>query len=338
MSQKEDEMWRKLARTIIRAGPLPFPVTDALLKLTKILVNKEQAKFLLESFGRPNRNLDQILKKIKNKYDRGTVEHYLNELMEGGVITGAPSRTTGTMVYYLMPYFPGLFEWSLLHGKKTAKEKRLAELYDIIFGELAEITQQKYDDVVDQFKNFPPMDRVVPVEQEISNIEAETILPIEELSKIIDENDTFCTVHCYCRQEKDLLGKPCKVTSDREICIMFGKTAQFCIDHNFGKQKTNQEIKDIMKKVEAQGLVHKALHTGLDPKKEITGFCNCCKCCCGIFELYYRGIIPIMSYTSFIAEVDEVACTACGTCEEKCPVEAATLINTLANSRLNKIK
>ncbi len=336
MSEKED-FWNKLARTIIRSGPLPFPITDALLEILKTVVNEEQGKFVFTVFRRPSMSREEINKKVKKEYDEATIDKYLNDLMDGGVITGIPSKSTGMMVYYLMPFFPGIFEWSLLKGKKGPKEQKLAKLYDTIFGELGEVTQKSYDIIVDQFKNFNAMDRVVPVEEEIAGeIEAETVLPFEELSKIIDANDTFCVVHCYCRMQKEMLGRPCKATNDREICMMFGKTAQFCIDHKFGKQKTKEEIKQIMKKVEDQGLVHKAIHTGLDPKREIAGFCNCCKCCCGIFELWYRGVTPLMSYASFISKVYADKCTACGTCVERCPVEAVEIIDTIATVKKDR--
>lgn len=330
-SSNKEDMWKRLARTVISAGPLPFPITEALIEILKTLVTEEQGKFINITFrAKANKNLEQIKKKALKHYDEETIKKFLNDLMYGGVITGVPSRRTDIVVYHLMPFFPGLFEWSLLKGNTGPKEQKLAKLFDTIFGEIAEVTQRNYDSVIEQFKNFNAMDRVVPVEQEIDQIEAETILPVEELSKIIDENDTFCVVHCYCRMEKDLLGKSCKVTDDRENCIMFGKTAQFCIDHDFGKQVSKEDIKRIMKEVEDQGLVHKALHVGLDPNREITGFCNCCKCCCGILELYYRGVTPLMSYSSFISSVDADMCNACGTCEQRCPIEAIELKDAVA--------
>jgi len=217
----------------------------------------------------------------------------------------------------------------MMRGEKGEKQVTLARLFDTIFGELSEVTQANYDNVIEQFKNFPAMDRIVPVEQEISdivaNVKSDIILPFEEIHKILDAHDTFCVVHCYCRHEKDLLNRNCKLTNDRQNCVMFGKTAQFAIKHNFGKKVSKEEMLEILKKTEEQGLVHKAIHIGLDPNKGIEGICNCCRCCCGIFELWYRGITPLMTYTSYISKVDEENCNSCELCIQKCPIEAITM-------------
>jgi ferredoxin len=40
--------------------------------------------------------------------------------------------------------------------------------------------------------------------------------------------------------------------------------------------------------------------------------------------------MPILSLTSYIAKVIEDECIGCGTCVEKCPIEAIELIDTVA--------
>jgi len=85
-----------------------------------------------------------------------------------------------------------------------------------------------------------------------------------------------------------------------------------------------------------EGLVHKAFHIHLKPELDEEAICNCCKCCCGIFSLFWRGISPYHCYTSYLAEVEEDLCVGCGTCVEKCPMEAIDLVDDIAvinNSR-----
>ena len=192
MSEKDN--WKKLARTIIRAGPLPFPITDALISILKMVVTEDEGEFISIAFRRPNVNIDQIKKKTAKHYNDAQVEDYLNTLMNNGVITGVPSRSTGIIVYHLMPFFPGIFEFQMMKGEKGEKQKKLAKSFDTIFGELSDVSQANYGSLVEQFKNFPAMDRVVPVEEEISEIsevKSDVILPFEVVHKILEGQDIF---------------------------------------------------------------------------------------------------------------------------------------------------
>ncbi|MBD3229738.1 MAG: 4Fe-4S dicluster domain-containing protein [Candidatus Lokiarchaeota archaeon] len=249
----------------------------------------------------------------------------LETLMENGVISGSTSRSTGIKVYTLMPPFPGMIEFSLMKGEMGEKERKLAKMFDELFKELGEGTQKNYDSIMPQFKNFPPPARVIPVEEEVK-VGQDIVLLSEEASNLIDLNDTIALAHCYCRIQKDLVDDPCKATDEREICLIFGKAAQYAIKYGFARKIDKQKAKEVIKKAEDIGLVHQVFHSKLDFGKDIDGICNCCKCCCGIFRLYYEGIVPFHARTTHQAKLaypDE--CIACGTCVEKCPMEVITL-------------
>ncbi|MBD3214730.1 MAG: 4Fe-4S dicluster domain-containing protein [Candidatus Lokiarchaeota archaeon] len=323
-----EKLWYKVARTIIKAGNLPFPVNQTLIELLKLLINEEQAKFIYKVFKKPNLNMDQI--KMRIDLSEEEILGILDELMDEGVITGTTSESTGIEVYRLMPPFPGLFEFTLMRGKKGEKEKKLASLFDQIFNEMSELTQSNYENIVKQYENFPPIDRVVPIEQELDEIPVENVLPFEEVSDIIDKFDDIALVHCYCRTEKDLLGEPCKVTDERENCLLFGKTAKFAIEHDFGRPISKDQVKEILLSAEEDGLVHKAFHIHLDVERDEEAICNCCKCCCGIFQLYNKGIMPYNCYTSYIAKINDEECIGCGTCIQKCPMETIELEDSIA--------
>ena len=126
----------------------------------------------------------------------------------------------------------------------------------------------------------------------------EIVLPLEELSKIIEKYDTIGVATCYCRHRKDLIDEPCKKTDDRKNCFSFGRTAEFLISQGFQERISKEEALEILKKCEDDGLVHKAFHTNLDPMREIDGLCNCCKCCCGTFEAHYAGAFPLMDIST----------------------------------------
>ncbi len=278
--------------------------------------------------------MDQIKK--KTDLNEETILKILNDLMNNGIIVGTQSRSKRITVYRLMSPFPGIFEYTLMKGETSEKEKRLVQLFDKLFKEMSEITQSNYENIVPQFKNFPPIDRIVPVEEEIKDIKGETVIPFEEVSKIIDNYDNIALVHCYCRHEKDLLGDPCKVTDERKNCFLFGKSAQFVIDHNFGRPASKEEVIKLLISAEDDGLVHKAFHIHSDTEKEEEALCNCCKCCCGIFQLYYKGIMPYHCYTSYISQIIDEKCIGCGTCVNICPMETIHLEDTIAVLNENK--
>ena len=319
------EKWYQLARNIVKAGGPPVPINNTLIELLKTLINEEQLKFLLK-FRKPL-NFDQI----KSKFDlyESSLTKMLNNLMNIGLITGIPSKTTGIMVYRLVAFLPGLLEFTLMRGETGDKQKKLAKLWDQLFKDEADITKQNYDIVMNAFKDAPPIDRVIPIEQQIEPHE-DIVLPEEEVRKIIGKYDIIGVSHCYCRHLKDLLDTPCKIDAPRQNCLSFGRTAKFAIDHNFAKLISKEEALEKLKEAEDLGLVHKAFHVRGAPYQEELAICNSCSCCCGNFQAFYSGTSPTHTYTSYIANVNESDCVGCGTCLDVCPMNSIELDDNTA--------
>ena len=327
MDKEHNKVWYKAALTIIKAGQLPMVVNDDFIELLKLIMTDKQAEFITV-FRKPSLSIDQI--REKTTLNDEDLNEILNELMDNGVVVGVPSKRTGIMVYRLLGPFPGLFEMQFMKGEIGEKQKRIAYLFDSIFKELSKGTQRNYESMVEQYKNFPPITRVVPVEEEIENVPIDKILPHEEASRIVDKYDDIALVHCYCRHEKDLLEHSCTVTDERLNCFLLGKSAQFAIEHNFGTPISKNDAKTIIDKASDEGLVHKVFHVHLKPELDEEAICNCCKCCCGIFSRFWEGISPYHCYTSYLPEVEEDSCVGCGTCVEKCPMEAIDLVEDIA--------
>ncbi|MDD5713017.1 MAG: 4Fe-4S binding protein [Smithellaceae bacterium] len=314
------QTWINAASAVIRAGMIPMPLTDTTVELMKTILTEEQAKFLPVFTDSMNR--EQV--RDKSGMDGKALDDMLESLMDAGVVTGTRSKGSGTMVYRLMGPFPGIFEFTMMRGGTSEKEKNQARLFDKLFDELAGVVQQNYDQVVEMSKAFPPIARVVPIETEI-DYEKDAVLPQEEVHKIVDKFDDIVATTCYCRHEKELLGEPCKVTKEKNNCLMFGKIAQFAIEHKFGRRISKDEARRILVDSAKAGLVHKAFHVNLDPDRDEEAICNCCKCCCGTFQMYYKGAAPLHNLSSFMANVDADECSACGLCEDACPMEAITM-------------
>jgi ferredoxin len=321
----EDRLWYKLTRNIIKAGGPPIPINDTLIKLIKSLITEKQLKFLL-IFRKPL-NLSEI--QAKTNLDENILKENLNELMHIGMINGIPSRSTGQMVYRLVAFLPGLLEHTLMRGEKGPKQMKLAKLWDQLFKDSNEITKKNYQFVMDAFKNAPPIDKVIPIEQDLVEYE-ESVISNSEIGELIEKFDTIGLSYCYCRHLKDLLNDPCKIDAPRQNCLTFGRSARFLIENDFAKEITKTEAKKILKESEEYGLVHKAFHTKADPELEELGLCSCCQCCCGNFQAFYKGTSPSHTYTSYLAQVNNYLCIGCGNCIEKCPMKATNLFEFIA--------
>ncbi len=313
-----DEIWAQAAQVVVSAGLIPIVISKTMIELLQEIMTDEQAEFV-RLFDKPSLNIDQL--KEKSNQGESDLQKMLDSLMHAGVIVGLPSRRTGIMVYRLLGPFPGLFEYTNLRGETGEKQKKLARLFENLFDEMRNFTQDNYDAYIDQAKNFPPVVRVVPIEEEIQEAMGDKIMPTEEVSRIIDKFDEIAVAHCYCRHSKDLVDESCSVTDERLNCLLLGKSARFASDYKFAKLISKDEAKRILVKSADEGLVHKSFHIHLDTERDEEAICNCCKCCCGPFQMYYRGVSPYHCYTNFLAVVDDDKCTLCETCIEVCPME-----------------
>ncbi|MFX1408559.1 MAG: indolepyruvate ferredoxin oxidoreductase subunit alpha [Promethearchaeota archaeon] len=321
----DEKLWYKLARNIIKAGGPPIPINETLIKLLKTLITEKQLNFLL--IFKKSLNIEQIKNKI-NLHD-DILEEKLKELMHIGMITGIPSRSTGQMVYRLSAFLPGLLEHTLMRGESGPKQIKLAQLWDQLFEDSNELTKKNYNIVMEAFRNVPPIDKVVPIDQPLESYE-ESIFSESDVMKIINKFNIIAVSYCYCRHLKDLLNDPCKIDAPRQNCLTFGRSARFLIENEFAKEITKLEAIEILKESEKYGLVHKAFHTKGDPELEELALCNCCQCCCGNFQAFYKGTSPTHTFTSYRAQVNEKLCVGCGTCTENCPMQAANLSESTA--------
>ena len=323
-----EKLFYKVARLSVKTATFPFPVDENVTKIIKALINEEQARFILSTFKKTWITEEEI--KVKTEMDENFIKNMLNDLMHIGIIIGLPHPRSGVQHYKMVAFFPGVLEFTLMRGEKGEKQKELAMLWEKVFSVMREGTQKNYEKNISIFKGYNiATDRVVPVEKEVKTGQ-DIVLRLEDIEKIINKEELIGLAVCYCRHRKDLIGEPCKTTDLRENCIVLGNTAEFCIQHDFAKQISKEQAMKLLRKAEDEGLVHKIFHTKLDPERELDGICSCCACCCGTFTNYHNGAFPAMSYSSYLAKVDQDLCIGCGTCVEICPMKAIDLQEALA--------
>ena len=116
------------------------------------------------------------------------------------------------------------------------------------------------------------------------------------------------------------------MTDRREVCMGFGDMAGMYNEQGWGREITKEEALGYLKQNEDEGLIFQ-----LNNSQEMNFVCSCCSCCCG-------GIIGLKSipnpadYTTcnYQSVIDEELCSGCGSCVDRCQMEAITLENDVA--------
>jgi len=320
----KNNLWYKVAGKLIRAGGLPFPITDTIMSICKILISEEVAENLVLNFRKRSMTLEQL--KEKSKFDEYYLREMLESLIDSGVGAVYPSDSSGIDVYYLAGPVPGIFERIFMKGETGEKFTKLAILFEKYFKEIGDAFQKDYDNVMGLFYTIPPIYRIVPVEEKI-DVHKELVLPYEEVSKIIEKFDIIAVGICYCRHQRELLEDPCKLNAPKNNCLFFGKTAKFFLERGITQKISKEDALKIVKEAEDIGLVHRAFHSSQDINKDEFALCNCCKCCCEVFHSFYIGSIAMNNLTSYKATIQHELCVDCETCIEKCPMEAIEFID-----------
>ncbi|MGA2403682.1 MAG: 4Fe-4S binding protein, partial [Syntrophobacteraceae bacterium] len=153
-----------------------------------------------------------------------------------------------------------------------------------------------------------PVSRALPGEQ--------MIMPYEEARSIISGQDKIVVAPCICRREHKMMGAGC----DRplEACLVFGLGAQYYEENGLGRPIGQQEALDILDQAEKTGLVLQPSNT-----RKVSNICTCCGCCCQILKNLKLLPEPAnYAASNYFAAVDQELCTACGTCMDRCQMEA----------------
>lgn len=330
-----EKKYKLAANAIGTAGGTPIPANDTVLRLLRYYIEEDELDFVIAFMGRKSQTLAQL--KDSTGLSETEILQKTSALAARGVIFNQPN-SKGVMVYRLLPLVNvGIFEYTFMGQiDLNDRNREISSLFHQLFGELTDMVQNNYDNLVPFLLKAPPIDRTVPVTENKATgdrvrivvkqsveVPVERIVPMQEVDDLIKKFDEIAVGHCFCRHHKDILGTSCRQTDQRENCFTFGKSARYTSQQGFSRMVSKQEAREIMKRAEDDGLVHKAYHPNFDILKDETSVCNCCRCCCG--NSVENMIAPITNATNYLALIDEAACTGCGTCVDLCSTQAAFL-------------
>ena len=113
--------------------------------------------------------------------------------------------------------------------------------------------------------------------------------------------------------------------------MALGDVAKNVIQNASGRAIGKQEALEIARMNEADGLVFQPSNT-----QKVDFVCACCGCCCGMLRVQKMLPKPVDFWaTNYYASVKVETCSGCGTCAERCQVNAATVDDSVGKSFVN---
>ncbi len=291
-----DDVYQKL-RSYLDALPGGFPETDGgvAVKILEKLYTPQEAEMAVEL-----RMVPESPSGVAERLGRDARE--TGEMLESMAGRGLIYRVRAgdDVLYMAVNFIAGIYEFQL-----DNIDREFAELMEEYLPYLFKTTWA--DLRTNQF-------RVVPVDSAVDTLPE--VATYDRIRDLVAEQKLTCVAPCICRRERSVLGYECD--RPHEVCLSFGPNAQFYIDNGLGREISAPEVLEILNRAEESALV-------LCPNnaQRILNLCCCCSCCCGLLrnvKLLDRPADAI--HSSFQARVDPDSCTACGTCLERCQMDA----------------
>ena len=304
----DDDLYRALQRHLDRM-PVPYPATESgvELRILRRLFPPEDARLALLLSMIPE-SLAAIHRRAGRQTDRAALAESLDRMAERGLILRVAAR--GDALYGTAPFAVGFYEAQI--NRLTADLQGDVEQYaDEAFGEA--------------FWAQTPQLRTVPVNQPI---------PFERVVGRYDDMRAFvraspgpfAVMDCICQQGKDLVGKPCRQTHDREHCLTIGMAAESMAGRGVARFITKEETLGFLDRADREGLLVEPQNTQ-DP----LFICCCCGCCCGVLTTAKKLPRPASFFaTNYHATVDAAACNLCLACETRCQMGAVAVVDGAA--------
>jgi ferredoxin len=311
------KIYRKLQRRLDKL-PIGFPATDSgvEIRILKHLFTPLEAEIAIELNFLPER-CETIYKRTKKIVGTITqLEQQLDMMAEKGAIIRHTTRK-GIQIYSLAVLVIGMFEFQV---NKLTKE---------FYHDFIEYLDGPFRD--EFFNKELPQLRPVPTQGSI--LPDFPILPYDDIRKIVSNlKGPILAANCICKQGQDLLGKPCKMTDMREVCIVLGNQAKNYHDLGWGKYISKEDLDTILEKAEKDCLVVQPSNF-----KYPFNICLCCGDCCEILTAAKKLENPASYFTAnYFVEVDPAICIGCGICAKRCQMEAITIIDKKSHIDLSR--
>ncbi len=275
-------------------GGYPATETGVEIKILKKLFNPEEAEATMNLTAMPEA-VPVIAERLKMDENEASIR--LESIAKKGLIFRA--RLGDDVFYMANSFIVGIFEFSI-----NSIDREFSELLEKYIPYLAK-----------SWEKVPTKQlRVVPVG---SSIDAtQTVSTYDRIRDLVKDKKLISVAPCICVMNQELLGHPCDRPKER--CIQFDIAAQYYLENKMARQINMEELMELLKMGEEKALVISPTNA-----KDIVNICMCCGCCCeflGSLKKMRRPADQIQS--SFFAQIDQELCIICGTCTDRCQMEA----------------
>ncbi|MHC4665900.1 MAG: 4Fe-4S binding protein [Planctomycetota bacterium] len=226
------------------------------------------------------------------------IEEKLNAMRRKGIIWGA--EKDGVRKFRLAPFIVGVYE----------------SQWEVMDHEFSHLVEQYWNEggMEGIMRYEPALHRVVPAQRAVKR---ETVLPYDDVKRLILQAKSFELRDCICRRQLDLIGgRRCEFPL--RACLNFSakeRPAGSC-------DITQDEALHLLDEAEEIGLVHTVSNVAAG----VHYVCNCCGCCCAILRgITQFGIENSVARANYYAVVQADECNGCGICEERCQVGACSV-------------
>ncbi len=331
---------RALAIQMNRQNSKTIPVTRALLDCFDVVVTPDENEFLLKIGTEP-----QDYQQISSHSDlpEETFRLFLKAICEKGLIWTRYTEEQQEL-FYLAPILLGWFEMFLSDGADTPQKREFARRVDDLFQSWGKFNIFPFRNLWNYHtRNKSRASKRIVIPQETKDrvktlqidmhqpiaVHETKVYPARSVHELIEEygrRNQIAVVHCFCRQWRKFMGRPCRFKHSDESCIAIGEITKYAVNYGIGRYIGREEALEIIREVQTKGAVHLVYHEREDLDKPEFAICNCCWDCCGVLGTYNRGQLPLRVISYYLARIaDESSCTGCGTCVKYCPVRAATV-------------
>lgn len=311
------DIYRNLQKHLDKM-PVGYPSTKTgvEISLLKRIFTPEQAA-IATHLNYKHKTIDEIYKSVNYLVEsKEELQQILNDTVSNGGIFRR--KINGTTQYALLPFILwGMYE----HQLKRLNQAFLDDCGEYMMGEFG----------LEMATSTLPKMRVIPIEESIEV--QHKVTTYDELQKLITKaGDHIAVQECFCRKVADMQGNPCKSTDRREVCMSFGELAQLYIEEGWARKLNREEALELARKNEEDGLVLMPAN-----EQEPNFLCACCSDCCGMLSLMKNFPKPAEVVASnYYASVDVALCADCGTCSERCPLDAIITKNEVSQVNLKR--
>jgi Na+-translocating ferredoxin:NAD+ oxidoreductase subunit B len=309
------DVYRQLQQHLDRM-PVPFPATDSgvELRILQRLFTPEEADLALalSAIPEPPRTirrraggdwtLELVVAALESMAERGLVER----IGRGG------KKRYGKSVLAV-----GIYERQLTRLTPEL-QREIEEYFEAGFGKAFHSVR-------------PQQMRTVPVGIDLAP--ERLVTTYDDIRSFVDSSEgPFAVMDCICRRGRDLTGEPCSQTEVRSTCLTFGPAARGMVDGGAAHYIDRREALDVLTLADREGLVLQPQNT-----EKPLFVCCCCGCCCGVLRSAKEAPAPAELFAAnYFAEVDGEACSGCATCEERCQMDAVSLVDDTATVDLSR--